>query len=363
MKKRRLREGFTTGACAAAAAKAAALALKGETPREVEIPFPDGRRRRLPVAWARKTGPHTAEAAVIKDAGDDPDVTHGAEIRVCLRPGRTKGLLFKAGPGVGRVTKPGLPVPPGEPAINPGPRRMIQEALAEVFPPEGLEVEISVPGGETLAQKTLNPRLGIIGGLSILGTTGLVKPLSAEAWLATIESCLSVARAVGLSQVVLSFGRTSEMAHQKTYGFPEEAYILMGDYLEFTLKKTREAGFQKAVLCGQWAKLLKCALCVEKPPRVPEPYGFTTHVRHGVIRGREALEFLRKLGLAPPFPEKPFNTAREVFLFLETLPRKTQEGIFRAVLSRAKALAQTLAPGLNLSVVLVNYRREVVFEF
>ncbi len=366
MARRKLRTGYTTGACAAAAAKAAVLALLGESPSQVEIPFPDGLRRSLPVHRVYTRGP-LAVASVIKEAGDDPDITNGVEVVVTARlltdnGGRSE---LRAGEGVGRVTKPGLPVEVGEPAINPVPRRMIREAVTEALAGRtwSLELTVAIPGGEKLAEKTLNPRLGIVGGLSILGTTGIVQPLSSEAWLATIESSLSVARAVGLSEVVLSFGRSSEMAHQKIHAFPEEAYVLMGDFVEFALKKTRSYGFRRAWLVGQWAKLLKCAVVAGSPPEVPEPYGFTTHVRHGVLRGPETQAFLEALGFRGLFPGKPvFNTAREVFLALEELPPERKTPVFRAVLERVKELARAFSGELEVRVSLVNYRKEIVFE-
>ena len=210
---RTLRSGYTTGACAAAAAKAAVVGLLGQPhPGRVEIPFPDGSRHSFELC--RFSG---NLATVVKDAGDDPDVTNGAEIGVEARwldePGRETGLLVN-GPGVGVVTKPGLPVAVGEPAINPVPRRMIRAAVAEALVKGGtgerrVEVLIFVRDGEALAEKTLNRRLGVVGGLSILGTTGIVRPVSAKAWTDTIEASLRVARAAGLDEVVLATGRTS----------------------------------------------------------------------------------------------------------------------------------------------------------
>ena len=153
------------------------------------------------------------------------------------------------------------------------------------------------------------------------------------------------------------------MAHQKVHALPEEAYVLMGDFLEFALKKTREYGFRRLWLAGQWAKLLKCATVAEAPPKVAEPYGFTTHVRHGVLRGPETLAFLEALGFRGLFPGRPvFNTAREVFLALEGLPPEKKLPVFRAVLERVRELARRLSGGLEVRVSLVNYRKEIVFE-
>ncbi|HIJ81957.1 MAG TPA: cobalt-precorrin-5B (C(1))-methyltransferase, partial [Desulfuromonadales bacterium] len=173
-------------------------------------------------------------------------------------------ILILGGTGIGRVTKPGLAVPPGEWAINPVPRRMIEQAVADVFPlhslPFTLHISISIPDGEERARKTLNARLGIIGGLSILGTTGTVRPVSAKAWTDTIDASLDVASACGCETVVLSTGRTSEMAAQKHFsGFSEEAFIMMGDHVAYTLNACAARGFLKPVIACQFAKLLKIA--------------------------------------------------------------------------------------------------------
>ena len=187
------RTGFTTGTCAAAAAKAAALLLCGSEPSDrVEVPLPDGTRVTLPLAFARKDG-NAAEAGITKDAGDDPDVTDGCLIVASVAWGIEPGVTLLAGEGVGTVTKPGLSVPPGEPAINPVPRLMIRTAVAEVTD-RPLQVTISIPRGRELADKTFNPRLGIEGGLSILGTSGIVRPFSCEALRDALVCALSVAR-------------------------------------------------------------------------------------------------------------------------------------------------------------------------
>ena len=178
-------------------------------------------------------------------------------------------IILKGGKGVGTMTKPGLPVPVGQPAINPVPGQMIRDAAAEAILESGrgaarrapaFEITISVPNGEELAKKTLNHRLGIVGGISILGTTGIVKPVSAEAWTATIASSMDVAKAMGHKEVVISAGRTSEAAHMKKYNLPEEAYVLMGDYLEYSLQEAKRHKFIKIHLCAQWAKMVKIAM-------------------------------------------------------------------------------------------------------
>src|SRR5499427_11077711 len=187
-----LRRGWTTGTCAAAAAKAAFAALvTGDFPDPVAVTLPRGERPSFVLAMTRMAG-NAATAGIIKDAGDDPDVTHGALICATVRLGAAgSSVIFRAGEGVGTVTRAGLPIAPGEPAINPVPRRMISDAIAEIAAARGraadAEVEISIPGGEALAAKTLNARLGIVGGLSILGTTGIVVPYSCSSWIYSIR--------------------------------------------------------------------------------------------------------------------------------------------------------------------------------
>ena len=256
---RPLRRGWTTGACAAAAAKAAyAGLLTGAFPDPVEIGLPGGQRVAFALAETER-GEDFATAGVVKDAGDDPDVTHGALIRatVCRGPAGS-GVTFRAGPGVGVVTRPGLPLAPGQPAINPVPRRMIAEALGEVAAGDVL-VEISVPGGEALAERTLNPRLGIVGGISILGTTGIVTPYSCSAWIFGIRQGIDVARAAGLSHVAGATGRTSEAAVQALYGLPEIALIDMGDFVGGMLKHLRDHPIARVSIAGGVAKITKLA--------------------------------------------------------------------------------------------------------
>jgi cobalt-precorrin-5B (C1)-methyltransferase len=257
-----LRRGWTTGACATAAAKAAYVALCGGSfPDPVEIVLPLGRA--VSFALARTTlAVDSATAGVIKDAGDDPDVTHGALVVATVR--RTalgSGIAFRAGVGVGTVTKPGLPVPVGEPAINPVPRQMIREAIGqsarELGTSADVEVEIAIPGGEALAKRTMNARLGILGGLSILGTTGIVVPYSCAAWIATIHEGIDVARATGLIHVAGSTGATSEAAVARAYGLSESALIEMGDFAGGLLKYVRRHPVARLTIAGGFAKMTK----------------------------------------------------------------------------------------------------------
>ncbi|MGD9542562.1 MAG: cobalt-precorrin-5B (C(1))-methyltransferase [Methylocystis sp.] len=262
---RPLRRGWTTGACATAAARAAfeALMTGAPPPDPVEIALPSGKR----VAFALATferGEDFARAGVVKDAGDDPDVTHGALVRACVRRGAPgAGLRFFAGEGVGTVTRPGLPLPPGEPAINPTPRKMMAQAIGEASAKLGIgadaDIEISIPGGAELAKHTLNGRLGIVGGLSILGTTGIVTPFSCAAWIDSIHRGVDVARASGLTHVAGATGSTSEAAVQRLYDLPETALIEMGDFVGGLLKYLRAHPVARVTIGGGFAKMTKLA--------------------------------------------------------------------------------------------------------
>jgi cobalt-precorrin-5B (C1)-methyltransferase len=259
-----LRYGWTTGACATAAAKAAYTALlTGAFPDPVEVALPRGQRPAFSLATSRLEN-GAATAGIVKDAGDDPDVTHGALVLATVRRSKPgMGVCFRAGEGVGTVTRPGLPIPPGEPAINPVPRQMIAAAIAEVAATHGgtgnVEVEIAIPGGERLAERTMNGRLGIVGGLSILGTTGIVVPYSCSSWIASIHSGIDVARAAGFSHVAGATGATSEAAIQKMYDLPETALIDMGDFVGGMLKYLRTHLVPRVTIAGGIGKMTKLA--------------------------------------------------------------------------------------------------------
>ncbi len=394
MNKKRLRTGYTTGACAAAAAKAATnllvmnYELLGVTSEdrdfthihEVKIPFPDGNKVRFEVydSGISDTG---AWASVIKDAGDDPDVTNRAEIKaeVRLKKRKKKGqdsdpvvsipqtdnlkIKIKGGKGVGVVTKPGLPVSIGEPAVNPVPIKMITEAVIDGIRELtaksknssllthhsllSIEVIISVPKGEEIAKKTLNSRLGILGGISILGTTGIVKPISSEAWCTTISMGMDVAKAMGNDVIILSTGRTSEKAIQKIFDIPVESYILMGDYLEFSLKEAAKRRFKKVHIASQWAKLIKAAMCIPQ-----------THVRHGALEAKKAYEFISNIDsdLKSSPIEEP-TTVREIYLHLIKMNRSD---VIRLVCQKAKDYTKALLKNEEVFYHLISYEGKVV---
>jgi cobalt-precorrin-5B (C1)-methyltransferase len=259
-----LRRGWTTGACATAATTAAyAALLTGDFPDPVRITLPRGQQPWFALA-VEELRDGVATAGVVKDAGDDPDVTHGALVRATVRPGAAgTGVAFRAGPGVGTVTKPGLPLPVGEPAINPVPRRMMTDAVASVAAAHGgsgdVVVEISVDRGTELARRTWNPRLGILGGLSILGTTGIVVPYSCSAWIDSIRRGIDVARAAGYTHVAGCTGSTSEAVVARLHDLPEDALLDMGDFAGAVLKYLRRHPVARLTIAGGVGKLAKLA--------------------------------------------------------------------------------------------------------
>ena len=244
--------------------KAACTALAtGQFPDPVTITLPRGEQPAFALA-SHDMRDGVASAGIIKDAGDDPDVTHGALVSAPVRPLQTgQGVRFRAGKGVGTVTRPGLALAVGEPAINPVPRRMMRQAVAEVVEtlngPADVEIEISVADGERLAERTLNARLGILGGLSILGTTGIVVPYSCAAWIHGIHRGVDVARAAGLVHVAGATGKTSEQAVLRSHGLPELALIDMGDFVGGMLKYIRSHPVPRVTVAGGVAKMTKLA--------------------------------------------------------------------------------------------------------
>ncbi len=263
-KGRKLRTGYTTGACAAAASKAAAQALLNQKPVDaVTITLPKGQqvtfqleRCDLETDWA--------ECSIIKDAGDDPDVTHGAEIVARVAWSKEPGLALEGGVGVGVVTRQGVGLTVGGPAINPVPQQMItasvEEAVGHLNGSKGLRVTISVPKGEELAKKTLNARLGIIGGISILGTTGIVRPFSTSAWRASVLQAISVAAANECPQIVLTTGgRSEKYAMALLPDLQEVAFVEMGDFVGAAVRQAVKHKMQKVTICGMIGKLSKMA--------------------------------------------------------------------------------------------------------
>jgi cobalt-precorrin-5B (C1)-methyltransferase len=347
---RPLRRGWTTGACATAAAKAAFSALlTGEFPDPVEVTLPRGERPSFALALTRRDA-SAATAGIVKDAGDDPDVTHGALVLATVRLGAPgAGVTFRAGEGVGTITRPGLPVPPGEPAINPVPRRMMREAIAEVAAANGraadADIEIAIPGGEVLAAKTLNGRLGIVGGLSILGTTGIVVPYSCSAWIHSIYRGIDVARAAGLAHVAGTTGASSEAAIQKLYGLPDIALIDMGDFVGGMLKYVRAHPLPRVTIAGGVGKMSKLA------------QGLTDlHSRRGAVDLARLADFARAAGGSEEICARiqAANNAAEAFSLAQAQGIALGDEVARA----GKVAAERIVAGRNVAIEIVVFDRD-----
>ncbi|HEU0021118.1 MAG TPA: cobalt-precorrin-5B (C(1))-methyltransferase [Dehalococcoidia bacterium] len=283
-----LRTGFTTGSCAAAAAKAATLALlTGQPVSQVTIHLPVGQDATFALHRCEWVDDQRVLCSVIKDGGDDPDVTHGAEICVTMcRDPQGLGLRITGGPGVGTVTRPGTGIDVGEPAVTRVPRRMMTESVAEAAQSQGLEpdagfvAQVSVTGGEEIAKKTTNARLGVLGGISILGSTGIVQPFSTAAWRASVHLAVDVAATNGLSHLVLSTGTRSEQFARRHLDLPDMAYVEAGIFSGPSLKRCVMRKIKRATHVGMVGKFSKMAMGY-----------FVTHVAGNQVD----TEFLAKL--------------------------------------------------------------------
>ena len=266
VKRRGMRTGYTTGACAAAAAKAATIALlSGEPVSEVTIRLPIGEDATFDIHRCEFDGNDAAPSvtcSVIKDGGDDPDVTSGAEI--CAKVWQNSececGVTLLGGDGVGTVTKPGTGIPVGDPSITRVPRRLIVQSVLEVADGKSLSVEISVPDGEEIAKKTDNPRLGIVDGISILGTTGVVQPFSTAAWRASVNVSIDVAAANSLPHMVITTGTQSELFAKRWLGLEDMAYVNVGIFTGAALKRCVQRRIPRATLVGMVGKFSKIAM-------------------------------------------------------------------------------------------------------
>lgn len=340
----KLRTGYTTGACAAAAAKAAVRLLCGEAASPtVEIGLPDGSRARFPVIARQMNASGTAaEASVRKDAGDDPDVTHDVSVVATVSFVEEDAVLFAAGEGVGMVTKPGLSVPPGEPAINPGPRRMIQQAIREVTG-RGVLVRVSVPGGRELAGRTFNPRLGIEGGLSIIGTTGIVRPFSVPAMEASLKCALDVASASGVREPVLVPGNIGERAARRNLKVDPAQIVQVSNQWGFMLDAAARLPFERMLVLGHPGKLAKL---IEGD--------WDTHSSHS----GSAAPIVARIAAAlfQPVPESP--TVEGIF---EALPPDARGNLAMALAAAIrKAILARIGGRKELAVVLINMAGDIL---
>ena len=359
--KRKLKTGFTTGTAAAAAAKAALrYLLEGKIPSRVIIELLTGDKMVIPIHHCERIAENKARCTVIKDAGDDPDVTHkaeiGAEVQLLQSDSKNHNRIhITGGVGVGKITKPGLEMPPGEPAINSGPRKMIKQAITETLTEHDLQraaaVEVFVPRGAEIAKKTLNARLGILGGISILGTTGLVRPMSHDAFIATIKSGLSVARASGNSNVVLTTGRRSERYAQQLWSFlPEETFIQIGDFFKRSLEMAADHGFAKISLGVFFGKALKMAQGI--------PH---THAAKSRLTLDMLSEWARPITRNSNLSRKILaaNTARHAFDIIYPHHPEVIAQVGKRVISSAKRFA---GKSVQLHCVIFNYEGGVAYD-
>jgi cobalt-precorrin-5B (C1)-methyltransferase len=310
-KKRSLRTGYTTGTCAAAATKAALSTLvNGEKLARVNVSLPKDKNIIIDIAWIKYENEKSVTAAVIKDGGDDPDVTNGAEICVTVSFLETVNkIIIDGGIGVGRVTKPGLGLEIGKAAINPTPLKMIKQAIDEIIGQQknsyGLSVTISVPKGEEISKRTDNPRLGIIGGISILGTTGIVIPYSTASFAASIRQSIDVSKAMGSDSVILTTGGRSEDFARGIFGnsIADHAYIQIGDFIGFSIKQCAIKKIKKANVIGFIGKLTKMAMGI-KQTHVKGSHVDMNFLADLASRCGASNEHIKKIKLA--------NTARHV---------------------------------------------------
>jgi len=341
---RPLRTGYTTGACAAAAAKAAMLALlRQETVKRVEISLPGGQRALFDINnCVFEAG--EASCSVVKDAGDDPDVTDGIEIFAAVRWESGGGITISGGRGVGVVTKPGLEVPVGMPAINPVPRQMVlqsvREATEDGLDGRGIAVTISAPSGEELARRTLNSRLGITGGISILGTTGIVIPYSKDAYTACISQALDVAAACGCREAVLTTGRRSEKFAQKELALPDECFIQAGDFIGYSLEECARKGLARATVWGMVGKVSKLA---------------AGHLYTNVSDSTVSIDFLAGVAAVCGMPEEKIRALREAVTanhFRKMLPPRYAGDFYnRLCLLATKKCAEAVGGKLEVKCV------------
>lgn len=258
---KKLRGGYTTGACAAAGTMAALFFLQGNAVEHVSFRALDGTMLIIPVKRVYGKGDGAAEAEIVKFSGDDPDITNGVSVFTCVRQlPAGHGLVFRAGEGIGTVTKPGLSVPVGSPAINPGPRKLIRQVVEQVLGTKepSVEITISIPDGRTLAKQTLNPVLGVEGGISVIGTTGVLRPMSEEGFKNSLVPQIDVAVAAGFRSLVFVPGKIGEN-FASVHGLPQEAMVQTSNFIGFLLDAAVERQVERVLLFGHIGKLVKVA--------------------------------------------------------------------------------------------------------
>jgi cobalt-precorrin-5B (C1)-methyltransferase len=355
-RKGKLKTGYTTGTTATAATKGALYALVDRPVKEVTVSLPKNRTATLKIAWT-KSQDGKVTCAAVKDGGDDPDATHGAEICSTVSFSKNAGqIMIDGGKGVGRVTKPGLGLEMGRAAINPTPMKMLEQAVREVvqdqLKKQGVDVVISVPTGEEIAKKTDNPRLGIMGGISILGTTGIVLPYSTASFAASIRQSLDVAIALGADTAILTTGGRSEDFAKAMLNLPEHCFVQMGDFAGYSIKQCANKKLRKAVIAGFVGKLTKMAMGIKQ-----------THVAGSHVN----MEFMARLAAECRAPGKVVqeiksaNTARHVS---EIITKNNVAGYFDLVCKNAHQQMSAHASGsLEIEVIMFEFDGRVVGRY
>lgn len=355
-----LKSGYTTGACATAAAKAALLALLSRKEQtESQITLPSGEQITLPVAYTEWAG-CSATCTVIKESGDDPDVTNHSRIRVTVQLSLeasgcddTERVIFQAGEGVGTVTLPGLGLKVGGPAINATPRKMIRQELIPLLPsPDSVAiVTVSVPGGEELAKRTFNPKLGIIGGISIIGTSGIVRPFSSDAFIASIRKEASVAKAIGCETLVINSGAKSERYLRSLYAsLPPQSFVHYGNFIGETLKIAADLGFKQVILGIMIGKAVKLA------------EGFLDTHSKKVVMNKGFLQDVAKEAKCEEATVDAINRitlARELW---ELLAEKEQNRFFPLLLQKCKSYCAPILPDGELTLLLISEEGKVLYQ-
>jgi cobalt-precorrin-5B (C1)-methyltransferase len=356
-RKGKLRTGYTTGTTATAATKAALYALiTGKAVEEVTVSLPKHRTATLKIAWTKNENGKVTSAAV-KDGGDDPDATHGAEICSTVSFSKNIGkIAIDGGKGVGRVTKPGLGLEMGKAAINPTPMKMLEQAVRELasnqLEKQGVDVVISVPTGEEIAKKTDNPRLGIMGGISILGTTGIVLPYSTASFAASIRQSLDVAIAMGADTAILTTGGRSEDFAKAIFKLPDHSFVQMGDFAGYSIKQCANKKLRKAVIAGFIGKLTKMAMGIKQ-----------THVAGSHVN----MEFMARLAAECKASDKIVqdirnaNTARHVS---EIITKNNVAGYFDLVCKNVHEQMSAHASGpLKIEVIMFEFDGRIIGRF
>lgn len=346
-----MRYGNTTGACAAAAAKAALITLLSHPVDRVGVPSPFGIRFEILVRETKKLNDDTAIATVVKDAGDDIDATDKLKISATVKLNDSRKIMITSGKGIGIVTKPGLPVAIGQPAINPMPKRMIEESIREVLPSgRGVDVILDIPEGEKVAGKTLNSKLGIVGGLSVLGTTGVVKPLSMEACRRSLVPQIDVALSAGYERVFFVPGNIGERITKKLFNPPDDAIVQTGDFIGYMFDKASEKGIKEIVFLGHPGKLAKVAAGI-----------FNTHHKFADARNEVVAAYAGAAGADASLVNRILqsNTTEEAITLLKQA--NLSKDVFDNIAERVgQRIGERVRRKIKISVILVSLEGEVL---